>query len=249
MGTKRIFLKLATVAVLVCAPAMHAAITQELTVSDGLGDSFSIDQNGNIVSQSGTVSIVAGNISVDGVGSISVTSDLSGTVKVGTFKINSASAFGLADSIPPQLQDEESLDTTSTGTGTLTIKYTDTTYSHLASSLMLSGSESTSNTPLTSVAFTATGANGAVIPATGAIGSLGPLSGSSNSSTKDFANSFTGASASLTSTSTITFSGAGTFNTTFDIASGVPEPASIALLGTMLFGLAGLLRRKAARRV
>ena len=81
------------------APSIHAAATQELTITDGT-NSFTIDQAGNIVATVGSVSIAAGNISVDGVGSIAVDSNIAGgTVKVGNFKINSASAFGLADSI------------------------------------------------------------------------------------------------------------------------------------------------------
>jgi hypothetical protein len=215
-----------------------------LTISDNAGDSFSIDQLGNIIATSGTVSIVAGNISVDGVGSIQVTSNLSGDVKVGNFKVNSAHAFGLADSIPPQLQDQVSADTTSTGVGTINIQYTDTTYSNLGPALFLSGSESTANTPGTAVTFVATGANGAVIPATGAIGALATLTGSNSSTSGTFANAFTGPSASLTSTATIVFSGAGTFNTTFDISTAVPEPAAILLLGTMLLGFTAQIRKR-----
>jgi hypothetical protein len=242
------FLQLAAVAALAFSPSIYAAVTQELTISDGTGDSFTIDQNGNIVATTGTVSIVAGNITVDGVGAIEVQSDVSGTVKVGGFKINSASAFGLADSIAPQLQDEESLDTSSTGAGTLTITYTDTTYSNLANSLKLSGSESTANTPGSSVIFTALGSNGAALPATTPIGALPSLTGNSDNASNTFANPFTGASASLTSVSTITFKGAGAFNTTFDIASGVPEPSSVVLLGSLLLGVATIVRKRVASR-
>jgi hypothetical protein len=215
-----------------------------LTISNNAGDSFSIDEAGNIVATSGTVSIVAGNISVDGVGSISVSSNISGDVKVGTFKINNAHAFGLADSIPPQLQDQVSADTTATGVGTLVITYTDTTYSNLSPALFLSGSESTANTPGTAVTFSATGANGYAIPAAGAIGALVTLSGSNSSASGTFANAFTGASASLTSTASIVFSGAGTFNTTFDISTAVPEPAAILLLGTMVLGFTAQIRKR-----
>jgi hypothetical protein len=256
MNMKKMFLRFGTVAVFSCVPSMYGAVTQSLTVSDGLGDSITVNQDGTF-STAGTVTFAAGNITVDGVGAIEIQSDLSGNVLLGAagpgqFKINSASAFGLADSIPPQLQDEESLDTTSSGTGTLTIQYTDTTYTNLAPGLLLSGSESTSNTPKTSVIFKANASNEplfpvTVNPATGVVGSLGPLSGTSDSTSASFANTATGPHASLTSTSTITFSGAGTFNTTFDIAS-VPEPTSVFLFGTLLLGFSIILRTKIAKR-
>jgi len=249
---KKTILQFGVIAALASAPSMYAANTQELLISDGTGDSFTINQAGAIIATSGTVTIVAGNITFDGLGQIDVISNVAGNVLLGSgasaIKITNASAFGLADSIPPQLQDEVSVDAQTNGSGTVTIEYTDTTYSHLGTALLLSGSESTANTPLSSVTFTAMGANGVALPATTALGSIGPLTGLSSNGTSIVANAFTGVSASLSSKAVVTFNGAGAFNTTFDIATAVPEPASVLLLGTILLVLTGVVRKKVARR-
>jgi hypothetical protein len=215
---KKDILQFAVLVALTCAPSMYGAVKQQLVFSDGLGDSITVNQDGTF-STTGTATIVAGNIFVDGVGSITVASNGSGTVTVGTFKINSAEAFGLADSVSPEIQDQITLDTSSTGTGTLNIQYTDTTYANLAPTLSLTGSESTSNTPATSVTFTAYGSGGVALPATTALGSIGPLTGFSANSSTSVTNPFTGASASVSSLAKVIFSGAGTFNTTFSISS------------------------------
>jgi hypothetical protein len=244
------FSKLLVGAVLCAAPSLFAALpVQELTISDGNGNSFSIDQLGNIVGTTGTVALVAGNISVDGTGDISVSSNLSGNVVLGSgataFTIKHATGEGLADTSLPQIQNQTSVDTDSTGAGTLTIQYTDTTYTNLPGQLVLSGSESTSSIPGTTLTLTESGANGYSIPALGAIGSLGPLTGTSSSSTLTFANAFTGATSSLTATAVVVFSGAGNYDTTFDTAEeSTPEPASVILFGSLLLGLGVVLRKK-----
>jgi hypothetical protein len=257
---KKTILGLAAVAAFTCAPSIHAAVTQQLSICDGSNDCLMVDQDGNFTT-TGIVEVTAGNITVDGAGEIQVDTNKSGVVCIGTtaancagtnaFKINSASSFGLADSIPPQLQDEESLDTDSSGTGKLSIEYTDTTYTNLTAQLLLSGSESTVNTPGTSVTMTAFGANGSAIPATGLIGSLTPLTGASSNDSGVFTNPYTGPTATLSSLSTIVFSGAGTFNTTFDIGtvSPVPEPGSVVFLGTLILGVTGIARKRITQRI
>jgi hypothetical protein len=243
------FSKLLVGAVFCAAPSLFAALpVQELTISDGNGNSFSIDQLGNIVGTTGTVALVAGNISVDGTGDISVSSNLSGNVVLGSgataFTIKHATGEGLADTSFPQIQNQTSLDTDSTGAGTLTIQYTDTTYTNLPNALVLAGSESTSSIPGTTLTLTETGANGYAIPAGGAIGALGPLTGDASNSTETFLNAFNGPTASLTATAVIVFSGAGNYDTTFDTAeSTVPEPTSVFLLGSLLVGLASIARK------
>jgi hypothetical protein len=62
------------------------------------------------------------------------------------------------------------------------------------------------------------------------------------------ANPNTGPNSTLQSLSTVTFGTAGTYNTTFDIATAVPEPASVVLLGTLLLGVTGVVRKKVAKR-
>jgi len=236
------FATFTAVAVFMCVPSIHAALNQELMLTQpGVGGgSITIDQTGAIIASSGAFSVT--NITVNGVGSIA----FSGTI--GTFTIRSASATGFADTIMPGLQDQVTLDTSSSGVGTLDVQYSDKTYTGLGPNFLLSGSESTANTSATTVLFTATGDAGGAIPGLTPVGALVTLSGVASGTSAVVPNTI-GVSGTLTSTAHIVFAGAGTFNTTFDIAEYVPEPTSVLLLGSLLLGVAGITRRKVAKRL
>jgi hypothetical protein len=243
-------LALTAVVALGCAPSMFGAITQELTLSDGLGDSFTIDQDGNIVSTSGTVTIAATNISVTGFGGIEVTSKALHPVMLGTnITVKSAEGLGWGDVGPLELQNEVSTDVDATSSGTLTVTYVDTSYSDISPLINLSSSESTASTPGSDSTMSEYGSIGVNLTPSTLIGTLKTLTGPSDNDTRNLANIFSGASVSLLAQTVLVFGGAGTINTTYDVAQViVPEPASIVFMGTTLLGLSALMRRKLGKR-
>ena len=253
--TKRL-LTLAGLAVLVlaCAPQMHAAITTELTLAVDATHFVSIDQNG--------VPILADS-SVGGWTDLSSTgSGPHGTIvfigTVGNFSFNVTTGRGGGVEVLPTLINLNSIDVLSTGSGTLTLTFTDTSYSDLASQLNLSSSATfTGNTPNGSTAaFIGYAGPANAIPATGLIGSTGTYTQASSPAGSSFASTINlpnptlvGATVSLSERIILGFKGAGEIDSGFTIANvAVPEPASIIFLGTMVLGLAGLIRKGQTKR-
>jgi hypothetical protein len=247
---KRLFTMVAIAgAAFVCAPQIHAAATTLLVLNDGLGDTVSIDQNGTVTG-TGTFTDTA-----------SSGSGPHGTItfigSVGTFDFNVTTGRGGGVEVLPALMNLNSIDAKNTGgAGQLTLTFSDTSYSDLASTLNLSSSTTfTAGTPLGSaITFTGFASAANAIPAATLIGALGPFTQTSNTGatslagTQNFANPI-GASGSLTEMAVLSFNGAGEIDSGFTIANvAVPEPTGVVLLGTMVLGLAGLMRKKQVKR-
>jgi hypothetical protein len=225
---------------------IQAATTEDLTLSDGLGDSITIDQSGNIVAGSGyTV------ISKSGSGG-----DITFLGTIGTFSFDLDSGQAFPGTTLPTLMNTTTINTESAGAGTLTITFSQTGYTGLAGVITESASDTyTANTPdgstanfsgydaLSNALNSTANLIGTVLSSTD---SSFPLS-QSDAATHNYSNSVGGGS--LTEIITLGFAGAGTIDTGFTISNvAVPEPASIVFLGTMVLGLTGLIRKKQAKR-
>ena len=144
---------------------MQGAITTLMTLSDGT-NSVSIDQNGNAVCVGVCVVSTASGSGPHGtivfIGSI------------GTFSVNVTTGRGGAVEMRPALINLNSIDVESTGAGNLTLGFTDTGFTDLASVLNFSASlTDVAGTPLgSSVSFSGFASAANAIPATTLIGTL-----------------------------------------------------------------------------
>jgi hypothetical protein len=168
--------------------------------------------------------------------------------------LDSGQAF--PGTVLPTLMNTTTINTNSTGAGTLTVTFSQTGYSGLAGILTESASDTyTADTPDGSTAsFSGYDDLANILNSTanliGTVLSTAdtsfPLS-QSDAATTNYANSVGGGS--LTEVITLGFTGAGTIDTGFTISNvAVPEPASIVFLGTMVLGLTGLIRKKQVKR-
>lgn len=225
---------------------IQAATTEDLTLSDGLGDTITVDQNGNVTG-TGTYTVISNSGSG---GDITFLGTLGGF----SFDLDSGQAF--PGTTLPTLMNTTTINTESAGAGTLTITFSQTGYTGLAGVLTESASDTyTANTPNGSTAnFSGyTDSSDTLNAPTTLIGTV--LSSTDTSSPLSQSDSATGNYSnpndhgSITEVITLGFSGSGTIDTGFTISNvAVPEPASIVFLGTMVLGLTGLIRKKQVKR-
>lgn len=228
---------------------IQAAATEDLVLSDGLGDTVTVNQSG----------------AVTGTGSFTVTAaagsggDITFLGTVGQFSFDLDSGQAYPGTTLPTLMNTTTINTEAkTGGGALTVTFSQTGYSGLTPTLIESASDTyTADTPngSTAVFNGYTNASDTINATTTSIGTV--LSSTdtafpasqSDAATASFGNANTGAGVSLTEVITLGFKGVGTIDTGFTISNvAVPEPASIVFLGSTLLGLAGLFRKKLAKR-
>jgi len=248
----------------VCAP-LQAAITTQLFITDGLGDSVTLEWiTTNVVGCPPAPSFCELTTGVTTTSAASGTSHGTFTYvgTIGSFSFNETTGRAQNAVTLPTLMNVSSIDATAAASGTLTTTFTDTDYAGLRAALNLSASNTfTAGTTNGSTAdYSGFGDAGNGVPAlTSIIGDLDtfkdvsdPL-GQSESANKNFANPI-GPTGSLSEVITLSFAGPGEIDSGFTIANGllgnsVPEPTSVIFLGTMVVGLAGLIRKKQAKRV
>ena len=262
--TKKFLTLFAPALLMVVSAPLQAAVSTQLSITDGVGDSVTLSWN--------TTNVVgcppAPSFCEQTTGTV-VTTAAAGTEhgafsfigKIGSFTFNEEIGEGQNAVSAPDLMNVNQLNATSVAAGgTLTSTFTDTQYTDLRAAINLSASNT----------FSASLANGSTadfsafasvannVPAGTLIGDVATFtqthagSGKSDSANTNFPNPI-GTSGSLSEVITLHFNSAGEIDSGFTIANGlqgnVPEPTSVIFLGTMVVGLAGLLRKKQAKQV
>lgn len=224
-----------------CASRSFAAVETQMILDDGVGDIATITvSTGNVVGCSGT----CGGLTVQNSSGDHKILTVLGTL--GQFSISST-GHGRDASVRPTLQSFNQIDATSSGSGTLTVTYTDTSYTDFALNGFAMSVSGVDNVQIasskTSFKAYADSLNGLPADAAGSlIGKFDNMTGTSYNAGSNFANPI-GSSGSLESKIIMAFSGTGTLQANLDI-SNVPEPASIVFLGTVLLGLTTLVKKK-----
>jgi hypothetical protein len=243
---KKTILGVAACCLLLAVSQANAAILTEMFINAG-STTATID-----VDQLGTVTCSGDCGTLVFPASLAAHTTLQVTGKIGEFTINATGIGGL-DAIAPTLQNLNQIEVASSGSGTLAVQFTDTDYCGsgagrcFGSQFVLSASTVNDTGIVGSTTDFAAFVDGSnAVPAGTLIGSFAGLTGLSDKASGTFANP-NGTSGSLTSATSIHFTGAGTVQANMQISSAAvtPEPGTVGLFltGAGLL-IVGLRRRK-----
>jgi hypothetical protein len=233
---------------LMAASQAIAAVKTEMVLDAGGGITATIDVDDlGFVTCSGTCSGLSTSYDLSGV---SAHGTLTVTGTIGVFFINQATGVGGLDEFALGRQDVNTLDSTSSAAGTLTVTFTDTDFcltgggGCFGNQFLLTASTNSSTTLGSTASFAGFVSGANTIPAGTLIGAFSNLSNASTGAVA-FANP-NGTGGSLTSITQINFNSAGQMNTGFEIATTapVPETATISMLGLVLSVTMLKLRQK-----
>lgn len=230
-------------AVFVVPPA-QAAVAPELTLTSSGGETVTIDDAG-VVTFGGTANCIA-LITCSTNGVIFSAGKVTWDGVLGQFNVNTSTGISKGKTVFPTLMDLNSINAASVGAGTLTILWSDINWtSALTGSgfTLLAGGTTANGTSDFSAYLSGTNTLLAQTTLIGDTGLMGPgaFSKTVNGLVGPPAGNF-----SMTEKLVWSFTAAGSDSGDFSL-NGVPEPASVTLLGGVLFATVAAIRRRTRR--